>query len=509
MENTPEHKIEKTTNSFFKDKLNIIAVLIITFAILIRLYYLFMAANQPLWWDEAELMLQAKHIAFNTPDTGLFPYREPLLPLFWALLFKIGANEFVIRFFQFIFSITSIFFIYLLAKEIFDKKTALISTAFLSVFYLHIFYSLRFMSEAPTLAFVTMGVYFFWKGYISNKSYKHLILSGLAISVGFLMYYAVAFMGLIIGLFLLITERIKLFKSRHFWVWILTMFVLVIPYVINSLITLGTPLPRLSAVGMGFSLAQTTQLSAWNSYLALFPTYLGMILLPIFLIGFIYYLFNLIIGFDLLLKHHHEDLKKQFFMFLWIIIPIIILTYIAIKTAGHGEDRYLILIFPAVFLISARFILKMSEYLDKIKTWIGVLFIIFIVMSVGFFQFVQNDNLVKNKLNSYSQIQMAGLWIKENSNPIDTVISNSVPQNTYYSERATYFDATDPQKAISEYKPRYLVWSIFEASGSPNSEFSKYLIANQKDLQVINAYFADAAQQQPMLYIFLTNFTSS
>ena len=57
-------------------------------------------------------------------------------------------------------------------KEIFDKKTALISTAILSVFYLHIFYSLRFMSEAPTLAFVTMGVYFFWKGYISKKAHE-------------------------------------------------------------------------------------------------------------------------------------------------------------------------------------------------------------------------------------------------------------------------------------------------------------------------------------------------
>lgn len=508
MENAPNNKKESHLKNFFKDKLNILAILIITFAILIRLYYLFMAANQPLWWDEAELMLQAKHIAFNTPDTGLFPYREPLLPLFWALLFKIGANEFIIRFFQFIFSITAVFFTYLLSKEIFDKKTALISTAFLSLFYLHIFYSLRFMSESPTLAFVTMGIYFFWKGYISKKSYKYLIFSGAAISIGFLMYYAVAFMGLIIGLFLLITERLKMLKSKHFWVWISTMFILVIPYIINSLITLGTPLPRLSAVGMGFNLAQTTQISAWNTYLTLFPTYLGIVLLPIFLIGFLYYLFNLAIGFDILLKENHQELKKEFFLFLWMIIPIIILTYVAIKTAGHGEDRYLILIFPAVFLISAKFILKMFEYLNKIKPWIGILFVTLLLTSVLYLQFLQNDSLVKNKLASYNQVQTAGLWIKQHSYPSETVFSNSIPQNTYYSERATYFDPNDPGKKISEYKPKYLVWSIFEASGNPNSEFSKYLMANQNSLKIMNGYFADAAQQQPLLYIFQTNFTS-
>ena len=87
-----ETKKEKLS-AFFKDRLNILAFAVIIFGITIRLYYLFLAGNQPLWWDESELMLYAKHIGLNTPDTGWFPYREPLLPIFWGLLFKLGANE--------------------------------------------------------------------------------------------------------------------------------------------------------------------------------------------------------------------------------------------------------------------------------------------------------------------------------------------------------------------------------------------------------------------------------
>ncbi|MEK6974032.1 MAG: glycosyltransferase family 39 protein [Nanoarchaeota archaeon] len=492
-----ETKKEKLS-AFFKDRLNILAFAVIIFGITIRLYYLFLAGNQPLWWDESELMLYAKHIGLNTPDTGWFPYREPLLPIFWGLLFKLGANELFIRFIEFLFSITAIIFTYLFGKEIFDKKTAIIATSLLSVFYLHIFYSLRFMSEAPTLAFVTIAVYYFWKGYVNKICLKHLLISGLAIAIGFLSYYAVGFIALTIFLHLLITDRFKFLKNRKLWIAAAIIILLMLPYFIYSMITIGAPIPRLAAVKESITNPETTKVyGAWSLYLNLFPVYLQSLLLIVFLIAFLYILINIILGIDLLVKDENMNAKKDFFLFLWIVIPLVVLSYIAINTSGHGEDRYLILIFPAVFLVASRLILKISDYIKKIDKRLSLTFILLLLIVIGFQQISYGNSLIKSKLASYEPVKQAGLWLKQNSRQGDVVISNSIPQNTYYSERATYYAFEDTK--IKSYKPRFFVVSIFENSGET---YFKYPENHQDELIPVQAYFADLEKKQPLLIIY-------
>lgn len=488
--------------SIFKDKFNILVLLVILFAIVIRLYYLFLANSQTLWWDEAELMLQAKHLAFGTPNTGWFPYREPLLPIIWSFFFKLGSSESFIRFIEIIFSIIAIIFTYLLGKEIFDKKVALIATTFLSFFYLHLFYSLRFMSEAPTLAFVTMTIYFFWKGYFNKAGLKYLIAAGLSFAIGFLSYYAVGFLVLIFLILLIIVDKIKFLKRKDLWVATIIILLIISPYIIHSLIKFKTPIPRLYAVKASITEPTTTKVySAWTYYINLLPNYLQNVLLVVFLLGFLYLLINIILGFDLIIKNKEEELKKDLLLFLWIIIPIIILSYIAINTGGHGEDRYIMLIFPAVFLVASKFIIKISEYINKISNnKIAIAFIILIIVIVGFQQIKAADSLIKSKLASYEPVKASGLWIKQNSLSNDVIISNSIPQNTYYSERATYYSA-DAEK-IKSYKPRYLVWSVFESSGNPNSDYTNYIRTHESQLTPVQAYFADKEQKQPLLIIF-------
>jgi 4-amino-4-deoxy-L-arabinose transferase-like glycosyltransferase len=486
--------------SFFKDKLNIIIFIIILFGILIRIYYLFIAANQPLWWDESEMLLQAKHIAFNTPNTGWFPYREPLLPIIFGFFLKLGATEFFIRFIQILFSITGLIFTYLAGKEIFDKKIALIATAFMSYFYLHIFYSIRILSEAATLTFVTLAVYLFWKGYVKEVSTKYLVLLAIISAIGFAIYYAVGFIFLVFLVFLLLTDKFKFLKNKKIWISLAILTILLIPYVIFSYSTVNAPFPRLGQIA-GMNNPSTP--SAWLAYFKLFPMYLQLVLLLLFLLGVIYLLVNLVLGFDLLIKGHNQELKKDLFIVLWIIIPIFLFTYVAVNGGeGHIEDRYLMMIFPAVFLTASKILVKLGDYLKKYDFKLEIALIILVILLVGIQQIMQTESLVKSKLSSYEQVKDAGLWIKANSQPSDVVISNSIPQNTYYSERATYYDE-DIGKAVQQYKPKYVVWSVFEASGQdPNSKFTKYLQENQSYFKVVNAYFADKEQKQPLLVIF-------
>ncbi|HLC56859.1 MAG TPA: glycosyltransferase family 39 protein [Candidatus Nanoarchaeia archaeon] len=493
-----EIKIEtkEQKKGFFSDKLNIIALVVISIGIIIRLYYLFVASHQPLWWDEAEMMLQAKHYAFNTPNTGWFPYREPLLPLFWGLLFKIGASEFFIRLIETLFSIVAVIFTYLLGKEIFDKKIGIIATAFLSVFYLHLFYSLRFMSEAPTLAFVTVAVYCFWKGYVKEINLKYLLFSGLSILIGFLSYYAVGFIGLVMLIYLLITDKFKFLKNRKVWIAAIIILILLLPYIFYSMATLGAPIPRLAAVQASIANPETKAVySAWNVYLKMFPTYLQIVLLITFLLGLLYLLINLILGFDLMIKDKNIELKKDLFLLLWILIPLILLTYVAINTSGRGEDRYLIVVFPAVFIIAAKALMWISDYTKKFDKRIAIGFVVLIILIVGFQQLRYSDALIKNKVSSYEPIKLVGIWIKENSNKGEIVISNSIPQNTYYSERETRYAYEENE--INKYKPRYFVVSIFENSGQAYFEYPE-----KHGLKPVQAYFADQEQKQALAVIY-------
>ena len=78
-----------------KDKIkkphNIILILILILALVIRLNYF--NDNQAVWWDEAEYLLQAKHWAFQTPNTGFGEVRPILLSFILSLFYRIGGSE--------------------------------------------------------------------------------------------------------------------------------------------------------------------------------------------------------------------------------------------------------------------------------------------------------------------------------------------------------------------------------------------------------------------------------
>ena len=84
------------------------------------------------------------------------------------------------------------------------------------------------------------------------------------------------------------------------------------------------------------------------------------------------------------------------------------------------------------------------------------------------------NTLIDQKKDSYLEVKQAGEWIKENSNITDIIISASLPQTTYYSERSTYpFDLSyrrdikggnesDFDNFVQDHKPRYMIISGFE-----------------------------------------------
>ena len=162
-------------------------------------------------------------------------------------------------------------------------------------------------------------------------------------------------------------------------------------------------------------------------------------------------------------------------------------------------------IFPIVSLVSAYGMLSLYEIIKKYEITLAFIFII-AILALGSYQvFKHSDGIIKARVSSYAEISDAGLWIKQNSNPGDIVISSSVPQNTYYSERATYgFPSNESEflPMLKEKKPRYMVVSAFEKSADWTYAWPS---SNPDKLTPVNGYFADAEKKQVTLVIYEFN----
>ena len=106
-------EIEKI-KEWLKNKDNLILILVISVAIIIRLYYFFLTLNQPLWWDEADYMMMSKSIASDI-EYKFDPVRPVLFSIINGVVFKItGYNEFFPRLLLLIMSILVVVYTYLL-----------------------------------------------------------------------------------------------------------------------------------------------------------------------------------------------------------------------------------------------------------------------------------------------------------------------------------------------------------------------------------------------------------
>ncbi|MBI4154393.1 glycosyltransferase family 39 protein [Candidatus Woesearchaeota archaeon] len=125
-------------------------------------------------------------------------------------------------------------FFFLLVRELFDWKAALVASAFLSVLPAYLFRTLAGVSdkEAIGMAFFFMAFYFFvkaWKFPEEKKSFVFILLSGLSTGAMAASWGGVISVFLVLGLFLLLEiflERMSLSKLFLIGFWLFTFLVL-------------------------------------------------------------------------------------------------------------------------------------------------------------------------------------------------------------------------------------------------------------------------------------------
>jgi len=487
-------RIEKLT-IWLKKPNNLILTLLLILAFAIRLYYFYLTKGQAVWWDASEYLNMARAFAFGI-DYEFYSVRPILFSLIIALFFKIGSGEFLARVFIFSLSFASVLGMYLLGKELYNRKVGLICAFLMSIFSLALFFTYRVMVDLPSMTFFVFSAYLFFR-YIKKRENKILYLGAVVIGIGTLMRITTATFLFVFFIFVLVTEKLSILKRKEYWIAGIIFILVLLPYIIWGYVQFGVFI--ITESGKLNAPEGNALISGFNniiSYSSLFKFNLTWPLLIFFYLGLIS-MYKLILGFDILIKGKDFKLKRDFFLLLLFLVPFVIIS----TALGGVENRYVMNAYPAILIISGAFLSKSYNLIKKNNKIIAIILLMILLSSIMFLQLKNTDTLIKSKISSYIELKQAGLWLKGNSEPSDIILSLSPHQIKYYSERAVLATPRDKEEfeslISSNPKIKFFIISIHE----PHEQWM-YPYPQENNFTAVQAYFADANQQQPVLVIY-------
>ncbi len=479
---------------FFKENLPIILILLIGFAI--RLYYLILTKNQTEWYDSGEYLSTALHWAFGLPY-DINPQRPPLLPLFEAILLKLGGTEMLLKvILELIPSVLVVFVSYLIVKEMYDKKTALVTSLFMSVFWLAIFNTVRLHADILLMLFSLLSVYYFWKGYVKKEKNYYIWLIGVFIALAFMTKLIGGIFGIIFLIFLIITEKFKFLKNKHLWISFVLMLLVLLPYFIWQVNQYGSPTAFFSGShvlrepGSIGSKPIAWYVLNWIPWMLHTPMFISSIL------GLLT-LYTLFLSFDLIIKNKSNEHYNDLFILIWILITLAYFIFFE----RDAEDRWLLPIALPLLVLVSKGLYFVYDLIKKYQKNIAIAVFVILILVGGYFQLARASETINAKKDSYKEVKEASLWIKENSNPNDIIFSKSATQMTYYAQRQVFGfggNETEFKNDVKKYKPKYIVFSIFEPHGVTLTYPDKF----KNSLEPVKAYYAGNDNTKYVLIIY-------
>jgi len=480
---------------FFKE--NFVLIIILLLGFILRLYYLILTKNQAGWWDELEYGSTALHWAFGVPY-DINPQRPTLFPLLEAIIFKLGGSEFLLKIIlELIPSTLLILISYLIVKEMYNKRLALIVALFTSIFWLIIFNTVRLHADVLLLFFGYLGILFFWKGYVKKEKNYYLWLTGVFIALAFLIKLTAVLFIFVILAFLLIKDKLKFLKNKHLWISLILLFLVLLPYFIWQNNNYGTPLAFFAGSHVTRDPSEITSYKpiGWH-VLNNIPWMLHIPLFILFILGALT-LYSLVLSFDLILRNKSEEYHNDLLVFLWILIPLIYF----ILLERDAEDRWLLLLTLPLLILVGKGLYAIYEFIKKYEKTVAVSVFILLILIGGYFQLARANETITSKIDSYKEVKEASLWIKENSSPEDIIFSKSSTQMTYYARRQVLgFGGNETQfkEEVLKYKPKYIVFSIFEPHGVTLEYPDKF----NDSLEPVQAYTSPSDNTKYTLVIY-------
>jgi hypothetical protein len=462
---------------------HILLALLLCFAFVIRLHYFQEATAQPLWWDEAEYLLKAKNLVFGTPETGFNRSRPLGFPLMLAAFYQLGLGETSMRVALVLASVATVYLTYRIGERLFGTLAACVGTGLFAMFVTPIFYTSRVLTEIPRLLLGLLAVHL----YLSNRS----VLMWLAIPVLALATFThltAAIFVVVLGVHFVVVHGYGQLRKNAKLLTIVVVVLLVLlawngDALVSTFMSWRTMFPR--------ELFSSKLLVRLNTCLAWLYFNLGLSF-TVLLVAGTALLLDWLRKPRQLVRRDSPNLADKFLVFLW--LSAMIAFFGAIVVGFH--DRYLIVALPAVFLtigLAAAELASRARRIHRLAPWL----IVGAVLIAGGIQFLpETDKIFHSRVRSQEEVRDAAEWIKDRTSPEDTLMSLSMPQLTYYTERATSRlpeKRDDYEVALGRQKPRFVVLARYEK----HPEWITAVTAESVGLRLVATF----PQRSPMVFV--------
>lgn len=353
----------------------------ITFLVIISSIILFwnLGENSFRHLDEAifvqvskEILSTGDWIAFHIRGAPFF-HKSPLRIWLNSIAFILfGTNEFSARLWSAVSSLITVLIVYLLAKNIYGKKTGLLASLILLLSNQFIFERCSRSAEedATVVLFICLTLYFFW---LSRKREVCIYISSIFVGLAFMTKNTLAlFPILFILLFIITTKGFKLYNLKTLTISLFIILTIVLPWHILQFFIFGENFFKIYLVEFLYFLnpslllkknfftnfitlqiidriRQSSQVSPFcGPWYYIYTIIIGFFPWSIVLPFAIFYIFKIIL-------HNKndskaKDVKGDILILYWLILPLILLSLLHIKRTWRIN-----LIYPAMAIIIARF----------------------------------------------------------------------------------------------------------------------------------------------------------
>ena len=382
-------------------------------------------------------------------------HRPPLLPLLLSVFFIIFGPalgpDMAIHILPPLFGMLSVFAVFLLGRELFNDRIGVMAAVILAVIPLHVLFSGQVLTDVPAGFFVTLCMYFYWRGFEKNYNCSK-ILFFLFAALAILVKYTTMFLFPVCCLLLLRQgKNARRHITKELFFGIILFFLILLPWFLYSQAEYGNPLAAFlhgikSQHYWGDNIPYITFLVDLSLLLSVFSL--------VFVIG-------LLMFFGLSPFAMRKQKSKELFdsKYLLLLLPIFLLLA-SITLFKYKEPRYFLPALPVFAIFCAL-------TLDSFGHKIGKMLVLTILLSLlSLFLFSQ---YLMNLYNSPSItcFQDSLEFIK--TLPANTVIFSDSSPMIYYS---TYFecpalaDLNTVQKRAALYsdRPVYVFWSVFDSN---------------------------------------------
>jgi len=316
----------------------LVLILIIVLATILRLWGI---EHESYWLDETISIRQAQQE--NYGDTLELIRHDVHLPLyitllhFWVKLF--GISEFSGRMLSLLFGVTAVLVCYLLAKELFNRNVALVSSLLFAISPIMIYYSQETRLYSLFVLLSLTSFLFYIKFIQSNRLRDFLF---------YLLFSTLLIYTHLFAFLVILVQNISAFyvlKNEILKKWILSQVILVVLFLpwVTTLI---------NQLGRGQNIVWIQQLSfgmLFGSVLDL----VGNIYVLLIFIGCLIYFF--------VFDRKTLTQRKVGLLFLWLTIPfILVLTYSFLFSPLY-HTRYLLFVVPAVIIIVSLLLTRIAQ----------------------------------------------------------------------------------------------------------------------------------------------------